>query len=188
MTDDDPIDALRAACESLGLPPETADRAAFVEAALRKPRSPTCKHGHDMLDPANVRVRVASDRQASRGWRIWYHCRACQVIRNDDYTANERQYAVRYCQQCKAQLFRRGHSRFCSTSCRLAFQAEAGRKASLRRAVDPTPAQVDRMLELHAELERETRAWLRADIQRQLDELRADLGIASPTLPSKKTV
>lgn len=163
---------LIAACELLGLPPESTTRAQFAAVALTKPRLARCHNGHDMLDPMNVQVYVGKDRHSARGWRIQFKCRLCRQKENSAAARRERQQATRCCQQCGTMATLRGRSRFCSPACRRTWLAASGRKTCHQEPNAPTPAQVEQMLELQAELERETRAWLRPEIQARIDALK----------------
>ena len=157
------------ACRILGLPPTTS----YTEAsryALALDRPAQCRNGHDLTDPVNVNLYIGPDSKARPGWRIQYKCRLC--VREGAKRQRERARRAaptHRCQNCGTVLPIKPRKQFCSLECRHAVLAAVGKKPYVP---EMTAAQAAMLLELQGLLERETRAWLRPEIQARIDALK----------------
>ena len=162
---------LLAICDDLGVSPHVTTRAELMAMTLTAKRPAQCPRGHDMLDPLNVQVYVGADASTRRGWRIWYRCRTCKREDSKRRAHYKKQTPNCKCQQCGQPVFNRGHSQFCSVGCRKVWLANCGRSTPQRDVHALSPGQLEHLLQLQADLERETRAWLRPEIQARIDAI-----------------
>lgn len=156
------------ACRILGLPPTTS----YTEAsryALAMDRPAQCRHGHDITDPLSVTLYIGPDAKCRAGWRIQYKCRACSREANKRKRELASNPPTHRCQNCGTVLPSKPRKQFCSLTCRRAVLAAVGRKPYVP---EMTAAQAAMLLDLQGRLERETRAWLRPEIQARIDALK----------------
>lgn len=109
-----------------------------------------CRRGHDLRLPRAIGTDGAAGNR---------FCRLCRNERKMQSLERQRLKA-RCCSTCRRPLQPGGTWRFCSTACE---------NVSRGQCVADNAKRTTFLLNLYDKLERETRAWLRADLRRQID-------------------
>lgn len=114
-----------------------------------------CRRGHDLRLPRAIGTDSAAGNR---------FCRLCRNERKMQSLERQRGKA-RHCSTCKRALTNSSSWGYCSTSCETAART---RNHSADKSHNEA-VRTSKLLALYDEFERETRAWLRDDLRRQID-------------------
>lgn len=125
-----------------------------------------CANGHDLRLPGAVRMSFPGGRPRKN----CVECKRGQLERRRE-RKDEASYTYLTCEVCAATFFGREGRKTCGTKCR----DELVRKLSAERRTTPQSDQQEglhaaRMIRLYEELDRETRAWMRPEIEARIRE------------------
>lgn len=139
--------------------------------ALGREINRRCGNGHDMSSPDSMRVYCY-------GGKLKWQCKQCTTDRLQKCRKLKVSRHPIPCEFCGALFQPRTITSFCTPHCRGKFAARSAKENGIYREAshfDVHRADVEEFLQLCDKRDRETRAWIRAELDAEVDVMRARL-------------